>query len=289
MNHYEAWSKLDAYLDGELPAQSRWAVAAHVTECPTCREQLANLARMREITHDHLANVSPPPKLEERLRAALAAEPEPISRPKVVQWSPPSALRLVAVLAVLALGIALLSRAIAPTAGSPATLRTEVTLAHALFAQDTSKLDVVGDADAVNDWFREKAGFTLSVPQFAGFTLAGARLIVLDGQAVAQLVYQRDTDGAYLSLLRFKDRGVDLSGLEPVDGFAISQQGATSLITWTKGGERAVLVGELTEPEIRTLADDLATRPEITPPESEAPEATPPSAPGARHSRYERA
>jgi anti-sigma factor RsiW len=287
MTHSAAWSNLEAYLDGELPAETRWAVAAHLSDCAECRRQLANLARMREITREHLAAVKMPVGLEDRLRAALAAEPDPAPRPRPVLWSLPTVLRLAAVLAILAIGVAMLAREFAPTASTPATLRTEVTLAHALFAQDTSKLDVVGDARAVNAWFREKAGFTVPIPQFAGFTLAGARLIVLDGQAVAQLVYQRDTDGAYLSVMRFKDRGVDLSGLEATNDYATGQQGATSLITWAKGGERSVMIGEVSPPALRALADDLASRP-VEPPAA-APDVewgTP--SPDRYRSRYER-
>ena len=285
MNHDAVWANLEAYLDGELPAETRWAVAAHLADCAECRRQLANLARMREITRSHLAAVPLPAGLQDRLCAALAAEPDPAPRPQSGPWSFPSIVRLAAVLAILAVGIALLAREFVPIASTPASLRAEVTLAHALFAQDTSKLDVVGDASDVNDWFRDKAGFTASIPQFTGFSLAGARLIVLDGQAVAQLVYRRDTDGAYLSVLRFQDRGVDLSGLEPVDGYATGQQGATSLITWAKGGERTVMIGELSPPTLHALAVDLASRPDSAPAVTGTSEGTP--HPGQYRSRYD--
>jgi anti-sigma factor RsiW len=285
MSHSESWTNLEAYLDGELPAETRWAVAAHLSDCAECRQQLAALARMREITRGHLAAVELPLGLQDRLRAALAAEPDPAPRPRSISWSFPSILRLAAVLAILAVGIALLAREFAPIASAPASLRAEVTLAHALFAQDTSKLDVVGDASDVNAWFRDKAGFTVSIPQFAGFSLAGARLIVLDGQAVAQLVYRRDSDGAYLSVLRFQDRGVDLSGLEPVDGYLASQQGATSLITWTKSGERTVMIGEVSPPTLRVLAADLASRPDSAPAATDTSGGTP--HPGRYQSRYD--
>jgi anti-sigma factor RsiW len=265
MNHEEVWSNLEAYLDGALPAEERWAVAAHIADCADCRRQLAHLARMREIVRGHLTAVDTPPGLEDRLRASLATAPDSDARPQVVPRTPPVALRLVAVLALLVAGVWLLTRALVPQAGPPASLRSEMTLAHALFAQDLSKLDVVGGPAVVASWFHDEAGFNVTIPQFPGFSLSGARLIVLDGQAVAQLVYQRDTDRAYLSMMRFKDRGVDLNDTETVDGYTVSQQGATSLITWLRGDDRIVLVGELTGAEIRSLADDLAPRQDALP------------------------
>jgi anti-sigma factor RsiW len=281
MNHDEVWSKLEAYLDGALPAEERWAVAAHIGDCPECRRQLAHLARMREIVRGHLTAVETPPGLEDRLRASLAAVPDSNVRHQVVPWTPPVALRLVAVVALVMAGVWLLTRALAPQAAPPASLRSEMTLAHALFAQDLSKLDVVGGPAVVASWFHDEAGFNVTIPEFPGFSLSGARLIVLDGQAVAQLVYQRDTDRAYLSMVRFRDRGVDLSGTETVDGYTVSQQGETSLITWLRGDDRIVLVGELTGAEIRHLADDLAPRQNALP--TFAPltnDATPRSEPG---------
>jgi anti-sigma factor RsiW len=286
MNHNLAWSKLDAYLDGALAAEERWEIAAHLSDCVECREQLSKLAALREIVHSHLSQVEIPGNLDDCLRAALAAEARLPAPAKVAAWAQPVIVRLAAVLALMVAGIWLLTRAFAPVPGAPASLRTEVTLAHALFAQDTSKLDVVGDAPTVASWFRAKAGFNVSIPQFDGFTLAGARLIVIDGQAAAQLVYLRDSDRAYLSLMRFKNRGVDLSGLEPSGGYAVSQQGATSLITWPQGDDRVVLIGEVSGSEIRTLANELSTRPDAFPTALPFDAGTPPSGPGSGRSHY---
>lgn len=288
MDHNQAWSKLDAYLDGALPAEARWAVAAHLADCAACREQLGKLASLRKIVHAHLSQVDIPATLDDRLRAALAAEADTDapSRGLTAVWAPTGIVRVAAVLALVVVGVWFLTRAFAPVSGPPATLRSEATLAHALFAQDTSKLDVIGGAPAVAAWFRDHAGFNVAIPRFADFDLAGARLIVLDGQAVAQLVYLREADRAYLSLMRFKDRDVDLSGLESADGYASSQQGKTSLITWADGDDRVMLIGDVSGAEIRALADALATNPAAFPPTAPFDAATPSADPGSYRSRY---
>jgi anti-sigma factor RsiW len=260
MNHRDAWEFLDDYLDGTLPAEARWAVTAHVNDCVECRQRLAELARLRKVVRDNLAAIEAPPGLSDRLRLALAAEAAATPRRQLVFWPPPQVLGLVAVLALVLAGLWLLARAVLPLIDVAPDLKTELTVAHLVFAQDTSKLDVTGDAATVESWFRDEAGLSVAVPEIDGFALSGARLVVVDGQPTAQLVYQSDPDHIYLSLLRFKDRGVNLAGTEERDGYAVGQQGITSLLTWAVGGDRTVLVGEVPEADLRRIAGDLSTR-----------------------------
>src|SRR6185503_3567952 len=122
---------------------------------------------------------------------------------------------------------------------------TEMTVTHLLYAQDTSKLDVAGDATTVSDWFRNKGGLIVSVPNLKGFLLRGGRLLLLNGDPAAQLVYQADPGGAYLSLLRFEDYGQTLTDAQVSDGVATRRDGLTSIATWTEGEDRTVLIGEV--------------------------------------------
>jgi hypothetical protein len=51
-----------------------------------------------------------------------------------------------------------------------------------------------------------------------------------------------------------------MAGTAERDGYAVGQQGITSLVTWATGDDRTVLVGEMPEAELRRIADDLAQR-----------------------------
>lgn len=267
MTHDDAWAKLDEYLDGALTADERWAVAAHLNECVECRQYVAERARLREIVRDHVAAIDVPAGLDERLRGALAAEGDAAERPAPIALPPPRTRRYATLLGPIAAGLLLLIWAYA-TSQAPTpnpNLQSELIVAHLVFAQDTSKLDITGDAATVESWFRDEAGLSVSVPDIEGYRLSGARLIVMNDQPTAQLVYRSVPDGIYLSLLRFKDRDENFVGTEERDGFAVGQQGITSLVAWATGEDRTVLVGEVPEAELQRIADDLAKRLPVLP------------------------
>ncbi len=259
MNHRDAWVNLDAFLDGELPSSERWATATHLNGCATCQAYVNNQAAIRRAVREHLVDVAIPPGLQDRLKAAIAGESVAPVREPVPLWTTPVVLRLVAVLGPVLVGLWLLSRLIAPGPGPavPGDLQTEMTVTHLLYAQDTSKLDVVGNAATVSNWFRDKGGLVVSVPDLNGFLLRGGRLLLLNGDAVAQIVYQADPGGAYLSLLRFEDYGETLTDAQVTDGIATKRDGLTSIATWTDGEDRTVLIGEVPAAALLQLAEDL--------------------------------
>jgi anti-sigma factor RsiW len=259
MNHRDAWARLDAFLDGELPAPERWAIATHFSNCAACQAYVNSQAEIRRAVRERLSDVAIPAGLQDRLKAAIASEsPAPAREPVTLRTSP-TVLRLVAVLGPVLVGLWLLARLIAPGLGTevPGDLQAEMTVTHLLYAQDTSKLDVVGDATAVSDWFRNKGGLNVSVPNLKGFLLRGGRLLLLNGDPAAQIVYQADPGGAYVSLLRFEDYGETLSGAQVTDGIATKRDGLTSIATWIDGEDRTVLIGEVPVTALLQLAEDL--------------------------------
>jgi anti-sigma factor RsiW len=147
-----------------------------------------------------------------------------------------------------------------PAARASADLRRELVTTHTLFAHDESLLDIAGDAATVTTWFRDTAGLQVSAPELENYTLVGGRLITLKGRPVAQLVYEGKPDGAYLSLLQFTDNGPVLNPLGLRNGFALSQEGPMSLVTWTAGEDRVALIAAVPVDELRRLAGVLARR-----------------------------
>jgi anti-sigma factor RsiW len=256
MNHRDAWVRLDAFLDGALAAEERWAVAAHLDECAVCRAHAAGQARLRGVVRERLAAPEPPPGFETRIAAALAAEaavPPPMAPPVSV----PRPLRLATLLGPAMAALWIVVFLAVPATRSGADLTGELALAHGLFAHDESLFDVAGDAAQVTAWFRDEAGLTVFAPELDDYTLVGGRLIALDGQAVAQLVYEGEPDEVYLSLLRFRG-AADLGWLARGDGFAQQQQGTTSLVTWGNGEDRVALIGTGPASELRRLAEQIA-------------------------------
>ena len=258
MNHHDVWALLDEFLDGALAADARWRVAAHLDDCAVCRKQVATQARLRGIVRERLTALEPPPGLSARLSTKLAAEamvPEAAAR----RPRSPIPIRLVALLGPTLAALWLLTSLITP-ARSSTDLMSEMAATHALFAQDESLLDVAGDAATVTTWFRDKVGLQVSAPELDPYTLVGGRLIALDGRAVAQLVYEGGPDEVYLSLLQFKHNGPELGQMELSNGFALGQQGTVSLVTWSAGEDRVVLISAAPASELRRMAGDLARR-----------------------------
>ena len=267
MTHHDVWERLDEFLDGALPADARWAVAAHLDECAVCRTQVATQARLRGLVRERLTAIEPAPGLNTRLTSALAAEaisPKadavPLRSPFPVRWVALVGPALVAIWLVIAFAV---------PARTDADLTRELVATHALFAHDESLLDVAGDAAAVTTWFRETAGVRTTAPQLDGYTLVGGRLIALDGRPVAQLVYEGKPDDNYLSLLRLPHDGL-YAGPIPLqvhvnDEVALHQAGPVSVATWVSGEERVALIGTAPSDELRRLAGDLAAPSETAP------------------------
>src|SRR5829696_4651640 len=256
MTHQDVWAQLDQFLDGVLAANARWPVVAHLDECAVCRKHLASQARLRGIVRDHLIALEPPPDLSARLSSVVAAE---AMAPKVAHrpWTPVST-RLVVLLGPALAALWLLVALAVPESRSGADLTNELIATHTLFAHDESLLDVKGDAPTVTAWFRDAVGLPVSAPELDHYTLVGGRLIALDGRPVAQLVYEGNPDGAYLSLLRFKHTGTNLGPIELSDGFALGQDGTTSSVIWGAGENRVAMIGVQPAAELRRLAGELA-------------------------------
>src|SRR5215216_1730469 len=259
MTHRDVWEMLDQFLDGALAADARWAVAAHLEECAVCRTQVATQARLRRMVRERLTAVAPPPGLSGRLSSALAAEGV---APRADARGPrsPFPIRLVALLGPALAALWLVVALAVPAARSNADLPKELVATHTLFAHDESLLDIAGDAATVTTWFRDTAGLQVSAPELENYTLVGGRLITLQGRPVAQLVYEGKPDEVYLSLLEFTPNGTDPNPLGLRNGFTLSQEGPMSLVTWTAGGDRVVLIAALPVDELRRLAGDLARR-----------------------------
>src|SRR3954471_15644201 len=259
MTHQVVWEELDQFLDGALAADARWKVTVHLDECAVCRKHVATQARLRGLVRERLAAVEPPPGLSARLTAALSAEaiaPRPVARRP--RFAVP--IRLVAVLGPTLAALWLLVAVAVPAARSGVDLTTELIATHTLFAHDESLFDVAGDAPAVTAWFRDAVGLQVSAPQIDQYTLVGGRLIALDGQPVAQLVYEGKPDGVYLSLLQFKHAGMSLGPVDLNNGIALGQDGPTTSVIWTAGEDRIALIGTAPAEELRRLAADLAQR-----------------------------
>ncbi len=133
---------------GELPADRRARLAAHLAGCAECRNFAASLADLRgQYRAEGGAPNTPLPTLTAILTAARGLGPPPAPRraPHVFWWSPPRALAAVAAafLFFSALAVGLWRHRLAPSAARPsdAAIRAAVGLAIAAIENEWCALE----------------------------------------------------------------------------------------------------------------------------------------------------
>jgi anti-sigma factor RsiW len=225
---------LAGYVDGELGADERQLVAAHLASCAECRHAEAVQRRMRAMVRaraDSLREAAPP-----QLRTAVARRQVPVQATasrRVAPWRwvplPAAAALVIAAAGVVAVG------ALAPR-GS--VLAAQLTLDHlkcALITHDTPH----EQPDVASAEWRQRRGWDVAVPPSSPDGqiefIALRRCLYSDGEA-AHLIYQD----------RREDRPVSLFVLPR------PRQGAPELaimghdtVTWSANGRTYVVVGAL--------------------------------------------
>ena len=225
---------LELELDGELDARSALFVRDHVARCPDCARQASSLRALSEAARAHLTFHEPPPGLERRLLHAIRPRRSPL------RWAAPAlaAAAAVAVIVALPRHDALLEEAVA---------------AHARSLQLDHAIDVVStDQHTVKPWFEGKVGFAVPVHDYAaeGFPLAGGRLEYLDGRPAAAVVYRHGKHLINLFVLDTPGARDAPPRREELRGFSSWE--------WTSRGLRYVLVADVSEPDLGSLAKRIA-------------------------------
>jgi anti-sigma factor RsiW len=127
---------------------------------------------------------------------------------------------------------------------------SEVAQNHSIYSRETVHLVEVpaSQTDHLKAWLGKRVNGTLVIPDFkaAGLTFAGGRLVVLDGEPVAELMYTRD-NGLPIAFYVLSHGG------KP-DAVTVEQRGAINLATWDDGAHAYIVVGEGTPAMIRDLA-----------------------------------
>jgi anti-sigma factor RsiW len=184
-------SLLQGYFDGELSGRRAAEFERHLRHCDRCGTELVDLDMLRDRLQ--MAQIYEPAtaSLRRRINAALyaTARATAASQPLLWHW-------LAAAAALLF--VALLLGRVGPRLDSDdyqAELAGEIVDAHVRSLQPGHMNGIAsGDARVVQGWLDEKGTFAVAVRDFAndGFALKGGRVDVIEGHAVAVLVYERN-------------------------------------------------------------------------------------------------
>jgi len=230
---------LSPYLDGELSAEERRAVAAHLGECHSCSAQLSDFRRVGQTLAE--AGPEPVPKaLTARVRSNLArvahAEPTPISA--LIQKPLAGAssvrrgvLRQAAVIAAACVLSAVATWLATSNLAQQHRLEQDVLAAHVRSLLQDSPIQVASsDAHTVKPWFAGRIDFSPEVKDLAseGFPLVGGRLDYVGGRRVGAVVYKRRLHVVNVFMWPSAGAGDVAPRLMTRNGY--------NLLTWSRGG-----------------------------------------------------
>src|SRR6202167_4173789 len=193
----EPWTeKLDAYLDGELPASEARALAEHLRGCAACAAEGLRKVQLKRAVQAAGQRFMPDPAFRARMQDRIAGRRPFFWR---LRWLP-----ILATAAVMLLAGALfltLNRSQQP-------LISELVDQHVATLASLNPVDVIStDRHTVKPWFAGKIPFTFNLPELQGseFVLSGGRVTYLGQSPGAELIYQIRKH--QISVFIFQDRG----------------------------------------------------------------------------------
>jgi anti-sigma factor RsiW len=244
---------LVAYVDGELDPATMHKIAEAIERDPEAREKVRLLRLSGSLVQTAFRDpmfrrVSP------RLAAAVHAD-------RSTTWATLRRWRFTVPLAASILAAAIFAGGFFVGSDYPsqpdfsARLLDEVADYHVVYARESEhQVEVPAQRVAhIQAWLGERLHRRLAVPDLSkrDLTFEGARLLVVDGQPVAQLVYSTpDRPSEPLALcISFGAQGEELLRMDSRDG--------VRLALWRRNGYTYVLVGWADEKMLKELAADL--------------------------------
>ncbi len=247
----ESWkTKLDTYLDGELPEQEMRTFDAHVRNCPSCSADALTRVQMKRAIQVAGKRYVPSTDFRRRIQQGIAPKPQRSLR---------SAWMFAAAAVILVVGTLTLTY-VGSRSGRDLAYRdhvfSEIADLHVATLASSSPVDVVStDRHTVKPWFQGRIPFAFNLPELQNseFTLLGGRMTYLDQTPGAHLIY--DVRKHHISVFVFQERALSLKFLASLDGNSLSPNKLPfNMETWSQGGLRYFVVGDASTADIDGLA-----------------------------------
>lgn len=260
MTREEAHTLLHAYIDGELDPAKTLELEAHLAQNPSLRAACGRLREMSEAVRLKADYYTAPAWLEERVRAAIPAEPkEGHARPAWWGWLKPAGsfaavdwLRPAASFAA----VALVTWVVALGVMRPSEderIAQDVLASHVRATLSSRLYDVASsDQHTVKPWLSARLAFSPPVADLSAsdFELVGGRLDYIGAQPVAVLVYKRRQH--LIDVFVWPAEAQKAEQTLTRDGFNIERFARNGMSFW--------IVSDLNRDELGDLARLLAER-----------------------------
>jgi anti-sigma factor RsiW len=177
---------INAYVDGELPADDEQDTQEHLIACHSCALRVLSAMQLKAATARAGHCFALTPEMAARLTARLHAEPGPVARIHSFRPAAWGALAAAVVLAVSFLGWNQLRHS--------NTLAAELLDQHlAVLSLDAAPQVISSDRHTVKPWFQGRLPFSFNLPEPEALPpdtiLKGADLAYFDGQPAALLIF----------------------------------------------------------------------------------------------------
>jgi anti-sigma factor RsiW len=249
-----------AFVDGEVDDAQAAAVERHIAECAECQAFCADAAALSDAIRSSATRHVAPPKLRERVAAALeAADGGNIVRP---DWRAASDARAsprsfwmgaLGGMGVTGLAASLAMLVMLPP--SATTLADQVTDAHTHALMSGHAIAVASsDHHTVKPWFAGRIDISPPVQDFAsqGFKLTGGRVDKVAGARAAVLTYQHGRHE--VDLYVWADRGSTLPQSAVRHGY--------HLVFWRSGDLNFAAISDTAVPELADFVQLIRSEPE---------------------------
>ena len=232
--------KLDAYVDGELPAGEARSLDEHLRGCSICAAQVLRKVQQKRSIQAAGQRFRPDPAFRARIQKTIAA-------PKPTQWSR----RWLPILVTATVAVLIIAGAFFLTLHGSRQLISELVDQHVATLASANPVDVVStDRHTVKPWFAGKIPFTFNLPELQGspFVLVGGRVSYLSQSPGAELLFRIRQH--QISLFIFQDQALGEAGMnEPV------RTTSFELRIWRHNGLRYFLIGDASPQDLDKLSE----------------------------------
>jgi anti-sigma factor RsiW len=241
----ELWGgKLDAYLDGELPATEERALRTHLQGCAGCAAESLERLQTKRAIQAAAQRFVPDPAFRARMQARLSAA-KPARRS--YRWFA----ALGAVAALLIVGTVFIARN--RESARDQHLMSELADLHVAALASANPVDVIStDRHTVKPWFAGRIPFTFNLPELEGtpFVLVGGRISYLNQSPGAELIFR--VRQHQISVFIFQERA---AGTAPVTDSRTAL--SFNVRSWTKNGLSYFVVSDASGEDLDKLSSLL--------------------------------
>jgi anti-sigma factor RsiW len=238
----ESWkTKLDTYLDGEVPEEEMRSFDAHVRSCPSCSTDVLTRVQMKRAIQAAGKRYTPSAEFRKRMQQKIVARPQ---RRFGLGWTFASAAAAIILVGTLT------SAYLGARSGRDQVF-SEIADLHVATLASSSPVDVIStDRHTVKPWFQGKIPFAFNLPELQNseFSLLGGRMTYLEQTPGAHLIY--DVRKHHISVFVFQQRSLPAR----LDDSPVSKKQPFNMETWSQGGLRYFVIGDASAADINGLA-----------------------------------